>query len=181
MLNDLSACLSAGVTASDPSPVSPPIGEVRGAPRGNIARKCLALWLVFAMAAGGLVGASGHRLRINKAYGARTLTFEANRGQTDRQVKFLSRSGDRVVFLTATEAVLALGAPKDLRKEASATTRRPSGLPDGGTRAVLRMIYAGANPNARVIGLDQSSGHAHYFTGNDPARWRTNIPTYARV
>src|SRR5437588_7997577 len=181
MLNDLSACLSAGVAASDPSPGSPPIGEVRGAPRGNIARKCLALWLVFAMAAGGLVGASGHRLRINKAYGARTLTFEANRGQTDPQVKFLSRSGDRVVFLTATEAVLALGAPKDLRKEASATTRRPSGLPDGGTRAVLRMIYAGANPNARVIGLGQSSGHAHYFTGNDPARWRTNIPTYARV
>src|SRR5205807_2210651 len=181
MLNDLSACLSAGVTASDPSPVSPPIGEVRGAPRGNIARKCLALWLVFAMAAGGLVGASGHRLRINKAYRARTLTFEANRGQTNPQVKFLSRSGDRVVFLTSTEAVLALGAPKTLPKEASAARRASSSLPDGGTPAVLRMIYAGANPTARVTGLDEFSGKAHYIIGNDPAQWRTNIPTYARV
>ncbi|HEX9247479.1 MAG TPA: SBBP repeat-containing protein, partial [bacterium] len=145
-----------------------------------MARKCIALWLVLAMAAGGLVGIAGRRLHINKVAGARPLTFEANRGQTDPQVKFLSRSGDRVVFLTSTEAVLALSGPKTLRKDATAT-RRGSSLRDGGTPAVLRMTYAGASPNARVTGLDEFSGNTHYFTGNHPAQWRTNIPTYARV
>src|SRR5207302_7149511 len=144
---------------------------------GNMVRKCLALWLIFAMAAGGVVGIAGRRLHINKVAGARPLTFEANRGQTDPQVKFLSRSGDRVVFLTSTEAVLALSSPKTLRNGATAT-RRGSSLRDGGTPAVLRMTYAGASPAARVTGLDEFSGNTHYFIGNHPAEWRTNIPTY---
>src|SRR2546422_6827611 len=36
------------------------------------------------------------------------LYFEANRGQTDRQVKFLNRGRGYSLFLTPTEAVLAL-------------------------------------------------------------------------
>src|SRR5207302_6689245 len=44
--------------------------------------------------------------------------------------------------------------------------------------AVLRMTYAGASPAARVTGLDEFSGNTHYFIGNHPAEWRTNIPTY---
>src|SRR5437879_866489 len=114
MPNDLSTSFPVDISASEPPPGSQSSGDVRGRSRGNIGRKCLALWVVFAMAAGGLVGTAGKRLHINTAYGARPLTFEANRGQTNPQVKFLSRSGDRVVFLTSTEAVLALGAPKTL-------------------------------------------------------------------
>src|SRR5438477_5397486 len=36
------------------------------------------------------------------------LSFEANQGQTDRQVQYLARGPGYTVFLTATEAVLAL-------------------------------------------------------------------------
>ena len=48
------------------------------------------------------------------AYGNLPLSFEANQGQTDPQVKFLSRGSGYTLFLTPTEAVLALGkaAPK---------------------------------------------------------------------
>ena len=47
-------------------------------------------------------------MRLVKDYGKLRLTFEANRGQTDPQVKFLSRGPGYTVFLTSTEAVLAL-------------------------------------------------------------------------
>src|SRR5688500_8284056 len=40
------------------------------------------------------------------------LSFEPNVGQTDKQVRFLSRAPGYNLFLTATEAVFALPAPK---------------------------------------------------------------------
>ena len=43
-----------------------------------------------------------------EAYGKLPLTFEANRGQTDAQVKFLSRGPGYNLFLTSTEAVFEL-------------------------------------------------------------------------
>ena len=41
-------------------------------------------------------------------YGKLPLSFEANHGQTDPQVKFLSRGHGYALFLTAGEAVLTL-------------------------------------------------------------------------
>jgi len=90
------------------------------------------------------------------------LVFEANTGQIDPAVKFLSRGSGYTLFLTADEAVLALiKAPGD------------------GT--VLRMTLVGAQPSPRIAGLEELPGKVNYFIGNDPTKWRTNIPTYARV
>jgi hypothetical protein len=50
-----------------------------------------------------------------------------------------------------------------------------------GKGAVLRMKLVGANRNPQVEGLDELPGRSNYFIGNDPQRWHTNIPTYARV
>ncbi len=50
--------------------------------------------------------------QVAKSYGRLPLSFEANRGQTDGQVKFLSRGRGYTLFLTPTEAVLALKRPK---------------------------------------------------------------------
>src|SRR5206468_1090475 len=47
--------------------------------------------------------------------------------------------------------------------------------------AALRMRLAGANPQPRVEGATVLPGKVHYYRGSDPARWRTNVPTYARV
>ena len=43
------------------------------------------------------------------------------------------------------------------------------------------MKLIGANPNPRVVGLDELPGKSHYFIGNDPQNWHTNTPTYAKV
>ena len=47
--------------------------------------------------------------------------------------------------------------------------------------AVLRMRLVGANTDAKATGLDSLPGKVNDFIGNDPAKWHTNIPTYARV
>src|SRR5256884_9504347 len=46
--------------------------------------------------------------RLAESYGKLPLSFEANRGQTDPRVKFLSRGSGYTLFLTSDEAVLAL-------------------------------------------------------------------------
>jgi hypothetical protein len=43
------------------------------------------------------------------------------------------------------------------------------------------MKMLGANPAVKVTALDELPGTVNYFIGNYPAKWRTNIPTYAQV
>ena len=49
------------------------------------------------------------------------------------------------------------------------------------TDALLRMKLVGANPNPKIVGMDELPGKSNYFIGNDPKKWRTNVPNYARV
>jgi hypothetical protein len=94
------------------------------------------------------------------AAGARVpVVFEANRGQVDAQVKFLSRGPGFTLFITAAETILA--------------DRRT------GERVRLRLV--GARPEPEVVGLEPLPGRTHYFIGQNPLHWRTNVPTYARV
>lgn len=79
----------------------------------------IALALFLALALSGLSPRTLHRATLVKsaslsnravvdAYGKLPLSFEANHGQTDSHVKFLSRGQGYALFLTPTEAVLSL-------------------------------------------------------------------------
>jgi hypothetical protein len=46
---------------------------------------------------------------------------------------------------------------------------------------VVRMRLVGCNAKGRIIGLEELPGRSNYFLGNDPKKWRTNVPDYARV
>ncbi len=84
-----------------------------------------------------------------------TLRFEANRGQTDPKVKFLSRGPE--------EAVL----PCKRRNQSTA--------------AVLRIGRVGCNPEVQIDGLEELRAKSNYFVGRDSARWQTDVPSYAKV
>src|SRR3989442_12736157 len=62
--------------------------------------------------------------KLAEAYGTLPLSFEANRGQADRNVKFLSRGHGGTWFLTRTEAVLSF---RDAAAERGA--RKPEQAP----------------------------------------------------
>jgi hypothetical protein len=125
------------------------------------------------------------QIRILDSYGKLPLAFEANHGQTDARVKFLSRTGGYTLFLTGDEAVLTLNGKKpraDKAKIMGASHKLSSSVasaPKPG--GVLRMKLRNANPAAKVTGTDELGGTSNYFIGNDPAKWRTNVPTYAKV
>ncbi|MGH6628591.1 MAG: hypothetical protein ACREB3_02540 [Burkholderiales bacterium] len=55
---------------------------------------------------------AGASPRLVESYGKLPLAFEANAGQTDGQVKFISRGSGYTMFLTGDSAVLTLRAGK---------------------------------------------------------------------
>jgi hypothetical protein len=112
--------------------------------------------------------AAAARRQVLERYGALPLGFEANEGQSDAQVKFLSRGRGYSLFLTASEAVLVLGGQGE----------DPAEKGGGG---VLRMKIMGGNPAPAVIGLNELPGRTNYFIGNGPDSWRREVRSYARV
>jgi hypothetical protein len=131
------------------------------------------LFALFTFLAGFAVPvAAATQARLSESYGKLPLHFEANRGQTHEDVRFLARGPGYGLYLTAGEAVLVLTRPGP---EAS-----PGAQPQGESVA-LRMALVGAAPAPLVSGVEQLPGKANYFIGKDPARWRTNVPTYAKV
>src|SRR5215470_1053460 len=54
--------------------------------------------------------------RVIQEYGKLPLSFEANQGQTDPKVKFLSRGPGYQLFLLPDEAVLSLQQPGKLKR-----------------------------------------------------------------
>jgi len=52
------------------------------------------------------------RRQLVTSYGQIPMHFEANRGQTDGRVKFLSRGRGYTLFLTSDDAVLSLRRPE---------------------------------------------------------------------
>jgi uncharacterized protein (TIGR03437 family) len=94
-------------------------------------------------------------------FGQLPLSFELNVGQTEATYQFVAEGEGHFIFLSAAGLVL------DLR--------------DGETPAVVKMALAGGNDRASWEPVEGLSGRVNYLLGNDPARWRTNIPTYGRV
>jgi len=92
------------------------------------------------------------------------LSFEANQGQTDPAVNFLSRGDGYALFLTPDSAVFKLRSSRE--------NSAPS---------VVRMKLAGADPHARVSGTDTLPGTVNYFLGNDPNKWISGVSTFGRV
>ena len=83
--------------------------------------------------------------------GGLPVAFEPNVGQAPADVRFVGGGAS----LTATGAVLAGGR--------------------------VTLSFAGASGSAQIAGAGRLAGRANYLVGDDPARWKTNVPTYSAV
>jgi hypothetical protein len=96
--------------------------------------------------------------------------FERNDGQDDERALYVAHGLGYSLFLTRDGAAMVLHAPS---KEADGSTR---------TRDyAARLSFIGANPHAEVAGIDELPGKSNYFSGSNPALWKTGIPQFSRV
>ncbi|HEY6329662.1 MAG TPA: hypothetical protein VI756_09995, partial [Blastocatellia bacterium] len=136
--------------------------------------------------------------RPGNNFGEIPVTFEENQGQAGSPVKFIARTPSHSVFILANEtiitvrgdkptsspAVKSLGAQVGTRGQLKGHVAAAQALDnskENSTLATVDMKLAGAARNSRIEGLDRTQGKVNYFLGQDQAKWRTGIPTYATV
>jgi hypothetical protein len=113
-------------------------------------------------------------------YQAVPISFEANQGQADRGVQYLSRGAGYSLFLSRDRAELAVRESTALQPQnQQAMLVQPNAGPASVRHIVIQLL--GANPNAAITGSDELPGKSNYLIGNDPGKWRTGIAHFARV
>lgn len=107
--------------------------------------------------------------------------FEENRGQLDPRVRYHARGTDGyALFLTDRDAAFVV-----ISEETRPAARPPenSGTPEKpnlvGWSVFLR--FEGANEGTTGRGATELSHRSNFFAGDDPDKWVTSVPNYARV
>ena len=85
------------------------------------------------------------------------LAFVPNEGQSDASIAFQTISRFGAVAFSANEVTLATAD------------------------VALRVQFLDANPSAHIAGQDQLPGVMNFYADDDPARWRSNLPTYGAI
>ena len=106
--------------------------------------------------------------------------FEPNQGQgnldaSDPRAKFVARGSGYSLFLGSDGAILSMVSQDRSTSGDSKRQSRPNRVDS------IQMKLVGANQNAALTGADLLPGKSNYFIGNDPAKWRTGVPQFARV
>jgi hypothetical protein len=86
------------------------------------------------------------------------LAFVPNVGQSAASIAFQAAGRFGALTFSSNEVMLATAA-----------------------NTVLRAQFQGANPAAHISGRDPLPGVVNFYAGSDPARWRSNLPTYGAL
>jgi len=107
------------------------------------------------------------RARVSDRHGALPLRFISNAGQMDPAVRFQVKRAGHTIFFAPDEVVFRITS----RGEEETVP----------ASSVVRLCFPGANPSPRVEGLVRLPGRANFFLGDNPAKWRTDVPTFGGV
>ena len=86
-----------------------------------------------------------------------SLVFEAASASAEEPARFVARAPGYTALLSTEGVTFATG------------------------QSSIRMVFVGANPNASLVGQEHLETRVTYILGEDPATWRTNVPTYSKV
>jgi hypothetical protein len=133
-----------------------------------------ALALVVAQSSSGGTREADEKRTGERISGVR-IPFIANSGQTDPAVAYYAPTFAGTVFVTR-DGRIVYSLPG---KKASAAGGRSS--VKGEARPGWSLTETAVGAEARPNGVDRASTGVSYFHGNDPARWRTGVPTFEGV
>ena len=110
------------------------------------------------------------------------LAFTQNIGQWPDSIRYRAYAGGATMWFTQGGAYYqftrraARGGSQTLEG-----TDRLGGRPDNAETVMIKAIFVGANPAPRMTGGEILEYKCNYFIGDDPTRWRTDVPNYDAV
>jgi hypothetical protein len=116
---------------------------------------------------------------MQAAYGRLPLSFEPLPDQTENSSQFFSWGGTHSLLLKANQAVFELPIASARSSVSGRSGRKPANFER--QSLTLRMTLLGGHSHAKSQGQDELPTKIHYFTSNDPKKWRTGVPSYSKV
>jgi hypothetical protein len=132
--------------------------------------------------------------QIANAYGQIPLYFIQNDGQMDGKVAFYEKGAGHTTYFTKDGVYLSLTSSsngKDPSQKSIAQSKPfpsdrkmhpavPPNVSDH-SQELVKLSLLKANPNPKIVAVDPQEGTVNYLIGKDPAKWRTNVPTFGAV
>ncbi|HEX5054534.1 MAG TPA: hypothetical protein VFZ65_22340 [Planctomycetota bacterium] len=103
------------------------------------------------------------------------IAFVPNLGQWEGAASYVTRVGPMTVFLEERGWTFTL-----VEKAKMAETKQRANEDASARGVAVRMKFVGAAV-PRLVAEDRLPGCHNYFLGNDPSRWRSNVPLYGAV
>jgi hypothetical protein len=123
--------------------------------------------------------------QLNRNFGHVPMSFEPNVGQVDKSARYISRGHGSTLFLTPDSAMIVVShVPQTRRRPAISTAHElkpDSDMAKQIKSSALRIMFENASPKVVVEGESRLAGTSNYFMGKDAGKWRTRIPTFAKV
>jgi len=150
-------------------------------------------------------GTADTKTKIPALQGKLPLYFIQNDGQMNETVRFYEKGNERVTFFTESGVYISLAGWQgsqvrsrnpEIRGENAEEYRSNGETEKSAERfkmqntkckvqnpepAIIRFLPLGANKHPKIVAEGLQKGKINYLTGNDPKRWKTNIPTYQAV
>ncbi|MBI2864483.1 MAG: SBBP repeat-containing protein [Chloroflexi bacterium] len=146
-----------------------------------------------------LASAVDERARVAAALQSSPVMFIENVGQFDAGARFQVRGSNSTVYLAEDAVWFTLRERRQTEtgsvdptdrlgfgnRVGLAATNGPDHFEDMTTPPVkavnLKLSFVGANPNPVIEPFDRLDTHVSYFTGSDPAKWRSDVPVWGGV
>lgn len=132
-------------------------------------RRWLSLFSLLMILPGGFFVGPKPAVSTAPGFGKTPLYFIRNCGQTDPQALYYAKTFGYTLLLTKKGLVF------DFSSTAGQDERDPS------RGHLSSLVFRDANPDAELIALEPADYKVHYFLGNDPSRWRRDVPTSLAV
>jgi hypothetical protein len=148
------------------------------------------LLLILAVSYGFSSTAIADASKVMESYGNIPLAFTLNQGQTDSQVKFTTVGNGCSMFFAPNGTTFLLSRETS-QSAAKRAAKKTAGTHDEMTPAqntgpeyesfAVKTVFVGANQNPAVVGEDRLAWNNNYFVGNNPSKWRTDVPNYGKI
>jgi hypothetical protein len=115
--------------------------------------------------------------------------FIENVGQFDGGAQFQVRGGDGTIWLAESALWItvlersAVGGQLSVNQDrhGALSTRNLQSEIQNRKGVNIKLSFSGANPHPRLEPFDRLETHVSYFIGNDPTKWRADVPVWGGV
>ena len=114
------------------------------------------------------------KTKVLASYAKLPLAFIENRGQVNKEVAYYLKGRQGTIYFTHK------GIVYDLISASPAPSKKQP-LPPERKRLSFTITPIGASKDHTLIATERLPGKIHYLIGNDPTKWKTQIPIYKEI